>query len=83
MQPRTKKLVGLVVLPLALLLYFGAVVTLADGLPDQPLVKLAYFIITGIGWAVPAIPFIRWMERTPTPSAMSEGRTEKAAGDGR
>ncbi|MGD9800739.1 MAG: DUF2842 domain-containing protein [Parvularculaceae bacterium] len=65
MKPRTKKLIGLAVLPPALLLYFGAVVTLAERLPDRHTVKLVYFIVTGLAWAAPTIPFIRWMERNP------------------
>ncbi|MCB2098676.1 MAG: DUF2842 domain-containing protein [Parvularculaceae bacterium] len=65
MTPRTKKLIGLAVLPPALLLYFGAVVTLAERLPDRHTVKLVYFIVTGLAWAAPTIPFIRWMERNP------------------
>lgn len=65
MKPRLKKLLGLIVLLPALLLYFGAVVTLSDRLPAFWLVKLVYFVITGLAWAVPVIPFIRWMEKNP------------------
>lgn len=65
MTPRTKKLIGLAVLPPALVVYFGVIVTLADRLPDVAALKLIYFIITGLAWAAPTIPFIRWMEREP------------------
>ncbi len=65
MTPRLKKLIGLFILAPALLLYFGAVVTLAERLPQFWLVKLVYFIITGLAWAAPTIPFIRWMEKEP------------------
>lgn len=73
MKPRLKKLLGLIVLLPALLLYFGAVVTLSDRLPAFWLVKLVYFVITGLAWAVPVIPFIRWMEKNP-------GERRKGAG---
>ncbi|MCB2112714.1 MAG: DUF2842 domain-containing protein [Parvularculaceae bacterium] len=60
-----KKLIGLAVLAPALIVYFGVVVTLADHLPDNAALKLVYFIVTGLAWAAPTIPFIRWMEREP------------------
>ncbi len=65
MSPRVKKLVGLIVLLPGLLLYFGAVVTLAERVPSFWLAKLIYFVVTGLVWAVPVIPFIRWMEKEP------------------
>lgn len=65
MSPHAKKLIGLVVLLPALLLYFGAIVTLAERLPSFWLAKLAFFLVSGLVWALPAIPFMRWMEREP------------------
>lgn len=65
MKPRLKKLVGLLVLPPGLLLYFGAVVTLADKVPDFWLAQLVYFAVTGVAWAAPVIPLMKWMEKDP------------------
>lgn len=65
MSPRVKKLIGLFVLLPALLVYFGGVVTLADRVPSFWLAKLVYFIATGLAWAVPVIPFMKWMEKAP------------------
>lgn len=65
MNPRLKKLIGLLILLPALLLYFGAVVTVSDRLPSFWLLRLAYFVVTGVAWAAPVIPFIRWMEKEP------------------
>ncbi|MEK7265117.1 MAG: DUF2842 domain-containing protein [Pseudomonadota bacterium] len=73
MKPRVKKLMGLLILLPALLLYFGAVVTISDRLPSFWLVKLVYFIVTGLAWAVPVIPFIRWMEKAPDENKKSAG----------
>ena len=67
MNARTKKFVGLLVLIPALILYFGIVVTIAERLPSSWLFKLVYFVITGLAWALPVIPFIRWMEKDPAP----------------
>lgn len=64
MSPRLKKLFGLLLLLPALLIYFGAVVTLADKLPSHWFVKMIYFLVAGLLWALPMIPFMRWMERT-------------------
>ena len=63
MSPRLKKLVGLAVLLPGLLLYVGAVVTLAEMLPEFWLGRLAYFIVTGLAWALPVIPLMKWMEK--------------------
>ncbi|OFW98778.1 MAG: hypothetical protein A3E78_06700 [Alphaproteobacteria bacterium RIFCSPHIGHO2_12_FULL_63_12] len=65
MTPRRKKLLGLFILLPALLLYSGAVVTFSDRLPSFWLVQLVYYIVTGLAWAAPVIPFIRWMEKPP------------------
>lgn len=65
MTPRVKKLIGLFVLLPALLLYFGAVVTLAERLPSFWLARLAFFLAAGLVWALPVIPLIRWMEKEP------------------
>lgn len=78
MSPRVKKLIGLVVLPAGLLLYVGAAVTLAERIPDQQFLKLIYFMVAGLAWAAPTIPFIRWMEREPPrskPSAAKQDQT--------
>lgn len=65
MSPRLKKLVGLAVLPPGLLLYIGAVVTLAEKVPDFWLAQLVYFAVTGVAWAAPVIPLMKWMEKVP------------------
>lgn len=65
MPPRFKKLIGVVVLLPGLVLYAGAAVTLAEGVPKFWLAQLVYFIVAGIAWAFPVIPFIRWMEKDP------------------
>ncbi len=74
-KPRTKKLIGLLVLLPGLVVYFGIVVTLADFLPRFWLVQLVYFVITGIAWAIPVIPLMNWMNKEPagqTPPASDE-----------
>lgn len=65
MSPRIKKLAGLFVLLPGLVLYVGGAVTLADHVPKFWLAQMIYFIVAGIAWAIPTIPFIRWMEKEP------------------
>lgn len=65
MSPRAKKFIGLIILLPALVVYFGAVVTLAERVPAFWLVKLVYFMIAGLAWAAPVIPLMKWMNREP------------------
>ncbi|MFZ5617025.1 MAG: DUF2842 domain-containing protein [Pseudomonadota bacterium] len=65
MTPRIKKLIGLFILLPGLLLYVGAVVTLADFAPAFWLAKLVFFIASGLAWALPVIPLMTWMNREP------------------
>ncbi|NWG91641.1 MAG: DUF2842 domain-containing protein [Parvularculaceae bacterium] len=61
MSPRLKKLIGLLVLLPGLLLYIGAVATLAERVPKFWLVELFYYVAAGVVWALPAMPLIKWM----------------------
>lgn len=61
MSPRVKKFIGLLILLPGLLVYFGGVVALADRLPEFWVIKLVYFIVTGLAWALPVIPLMKWM----------------------
>ena len=63
MSPRLKKLVGSVVVLAFLAAYIGVAVTLADRLPDNRLVQLAYFVVVGTAWGLPLFPLIAWMQR--------------------
>jgi len=63
MTARVRKLIGGVGIILFLILYVGAAVQIANLLPANAAVKLAYFAIVGIGWGAPIIPLITWMNR--------------------
>jgi hypothetical protein len=63
MTARLRKLIGGAGIILFLILYVGAAVQIANLLPANAAVKLAYFAIVGIGWGVPIIPLITWMNR--------------------
>ncbi len=63
MTARIRKLIGGAGMILFLILYTGAAVRIAGVLPANAAVKLAYFAVVGIGWGVPIIPLITWMNR--------------------
>lgn len=66
LEPRIKKLIGVIVFFPMLLLYCGVVVTIADYLPNHWAVYLVYYIFMGIVWAFPLKPALKWMNR-PVP----------------
>jgi len=59
----TRQAIGGVLMLIFLLVYVIAAVTLADRLPNNQLVRLAFFLIVGAAWGAPLIPLIRWMNR--------------------
>lgn len=65
MTPRLKKLVGTAALLFGLCAYVAGAVALADFVPAHWLAQLLYFALAGIGWSLPAIPLIKWMNADP------------------
>ena len=63
LQPRTKKLIGLIIFLPALLVYAGVVVTIADFLPRHWAIELVYYVFAGVAWAFPLKPVMQWMNR--------------------
>lgn len=46
-------------------LYVGLILWLADKLPDNRLVHLAFFVAAGIVWALPLKPLFGWVNSPP------------------
>jgi hypothetical protein len=63
MTARVRKLIGGAGIILFLVLYIGAAVRIASVLPPNAALKLVYFAVVGMGWGVPIIPLITWMNR--------------------
>ncbi len=38
----------------------------APAIRDNAILSVAYYVIAGLGWALPAIPIVTWMSRKPT-----------------
>ena len=62
MSSHVRKLLGSLAVLLFLSAYIAVAVTLADHLPDNRLVELAFFAVVGIAWGVPLLPLFTWME---------------------
>ena len=69
MRMRSRKLVGaLGLLTLVIVWMLGAMALAQAVLPEAgDLVKFAYYAAAGMGWALPAMPMIKWMSR-PDPA---------------
>jgi len=69
MTIRTRKFIGTVAL-LALVMAW-ALLAMAFAqflrLSDNRLVEIAYYVIAGLGWVLPAMPLISWMSRPDSP----------------
>jgi hypothetical protein len=63
MGPRLRKLIGGLAMLVFLGLYVAAAVTLVDRLPNWGWLKGLYFIVVGIGWGIPLIPLLTWMDK--------------------
>ena len=60
MTARVRKLVGGLGLLVFLAGYVWAATALSDQLPDNGLVKFAFFAVVGVAWGVPVLPLIGW-----------------------
>nr|PZN45256.1 MAG: DUF2842 domain-containing protein [Pseudomonadota bacterium] len=65
MQRRTRKLVGTIAMLVFVCVYALVVMGLAKaGRPEIPKsVKLLFYAAVGIGWVIPLMPLVWWMER--------------------
>ena len=70
MPLRLKKLIGTVLLILLVIVYAIVATTVAVAQLSQsgPVAHLAFFILTGILWILPAMGIIKWMMFGPRPS---------------
>jgi len=67
---RTRKLIGTVLLLAFLVLYALAAMLVAVVLQVRatPLVELAFYVVAGLAWVIPAGLLIRWMARPDSAS---------------
>ena len=65
MNPRLRKLVGLILILAFMVLYIGAAAWFGERLPRHWLAQLLYYVVVGTAWGVPLVPLVRWMQRPP------------------
>lgn len=66
MHPRTRKLVGTIVLLVFITVYalVAMVAAMIQQVNASKTVELLYYVIAGLAWVVPAGLIIRWMQQT-------------------
>ena len=63
MQPTLRSFIGSVAILVFLAGYIWAATAIADRLPDDMRIKLVFFAVAGVGWGLPILPLITWMNR--------------------
>ena len=63
MNPRIRKAIGGVALMVFLFFYVVAALAVFVVLPDNRFIHLVYFVVVGLGWGVPIIPLLTWMDK--------------------
>lgn len=61
MNERVRKLIGLAGIMAFLAGYIAAVTLIADHVPDHWAARLVFYVVAGLGWGVPILPLIAWM----------------------
>lgn len=69
MPVRLRKLIGTVLLVLLVIVYalVATIIAVAQLSESGPLVHLAFFLLSGLLWILPAMGIIKWMLRMPKP----------------
>lgn len=63
MSARVRKFVGGIGILVFLAAYIWAVTAVAEYVPDQVFIMTLFYGVVGIGWGVPILPLLSWMNR--------------------
>jgi predicted membrane channel-forming protein YqfA (hemolysin III family) len=65
MHIRTRKLIGTVALLVLVVVWALLAMGFAQmiGVSRNRLLEIAYYVVAGLGWVLPAMPLISWMSR--------------------
>ncbi len=61
MNERLRKLIGLMGVMAFLAAYVVTVTLVSEHIPDHWAARMAFYVIAGLGWGVPILPLISWM----------------------
>jgi predicted membrane channel-forming protein YqfA (hemolysin III family) len=72
MHIRTRKLIGTIALLVLVVIWALLAMGFAQmlELSRNRVIEIAYYIVAGLGWVLPAMPLISWMSR-PDPDAQA------------
>lgn len=60
---RVRKLIGTLAILVFLVGYIGVMAAIGERLPEHWAIQLGFYVIAGLGWGVPILPLISWMNR--------------------
>jgi hypothetical protein len=65
MPLRLRKFIGAILLFVLVTVWALAAMALAQApaIHDNTIASIAYYVIAGLGWVLPAMPLVRWMSR--------------------
>jgi hypothetical protein len=66
MPIRARKLLGTVLLFALVIVWALVAMALAQAplIRDNAIASVAYYVVAGIGWVLPAMPIVSWMSRS-------------------
>jgi Protein of unknown function (DUF2842) len=67
MPLRLRKFIGAVALFILVVVWALVAMALAQmpAIRDNAIASVAYYVIAGLGWCLPAIPIVTWMSKQP------------------
>jgi len=73
MSPRLRKFIGTVALFALVVVWALLAMALAQvpAIREHEIASVAYYVIAGIGWVIPALPLITWMSRPAVSDRLS------------
>jgi hypothetical protein len=71
MPPRLRKFIGAIALFVLVVVWALLAMALAQmpAIRDNAIVSVAYYVVAGLGWCLPAIPIVTWMSKQPRTNA--------------
>jgi hypothetical protein len=64
MPNRLKKIFGALFICAFVIVWIFGAVTLSGLVPDNRVAELVFYAVAGMGWGVPLLPILAWMERS-------------------
>ncbi len=63
MSARVRKAIGSLAIVAFMLIYIAVASSVGGRMPESWLARLAFYLIAGVGWSLPLIPLVIWMNR--------------------